>query len=127
VDLSDNPARLVRLRRRSEFVFVRHGYSCRSHSLVIQSRAHADTGSERIGLGFTATRKIGNAVIRNKAKRRLRHAARLLLPTFGVVNADYVFIARRHTATIGWAALLDDMEKALISLARQISAQTDAV
>ena len=71
-----------------------------------------------IGTGFTATKKTGNAVQRNRAKRRLRNAARQLLRRHGVAGHDYVFIARLDTATIGWQRLLDDMESALISLAK---------
>ena len=67
--------------------------------------------------GFTATKRIGNAVVRNRAKRRLREAARLLLPLHGVVGRDYVFVARGGTATRPWARLLDDVKSALISLA----------
>jgi len=69
-----------------------------------------------MGKGFTATKKVGNAPVRNRAKRRLREAARILLPQHGVSGADYVFIARLDTATTRWERLLDDMEKALISL-----------
>ena len=69
--------------------------------------------------GFTATKKIGNAVTRNRAKRRLRAAARLLLPLHGRAGTDYVFIARAQTANRSWTAMLDDMKAALISLAQR--------
>jgi ribonuclease P protein component len=69
--------------------------------------------------GFTATRKIGNAVVRNRAKRRLRAAARLLLPLHAEAGTDYVFIARAQTPARPWTALLDDVESALLSLARR--------
>ena len=106
-----------RLKKRSDYVFVRHGQSERRRCLVIQARRkHADGP---VGAGFTATKKIGGAVERNRAKRRLRHAAAALLPQHGVPGMDYVFIARRETPTICWQRLLDDMESALISLANQ--------
>lgn len=113
---------VVRLKTRPQFLFVRSGQSERRKSLVVQARPRA--GSETIGAGFTATKKIGNAVIRNRAKRRLKEASRQLLPLHGVAGADYVFIARMDTATIGWQRLLDDMESALISLAKDFSAGT---
>jgi ribonuclease P protein component len=66
--------------------------------------------------GFTATKKIGNAVVRNRSKRRLRDAVRLLLPLYGAPGNDYVFIARAATGDRAWVDLLDDVESALISL-----------
>jgi ribonuclease P protein component len=70
-----------------------------------------------IRAGFTATKKIGGAVVRNRAKRRLREAARLLLPELGRPGCDYVFIARGGTPTRPWPRLIDDVRSALISLA----------
>ncbi|MEO1406590.1 MAG: ribonuclease P protein component [Pseudomonadota bacterium] len=106
---------LVRLKKRSEYVYVRGGLSERRRTVVIQARGRKD--SDHIGLGFTATKKIGGAVTRNRAKRRLREAARALLPIHGIIGTDYVFIARKDTAEVVWQRLLDDMESALISLA----------
>ena len=109
---------VVRLRVRPQFIFVRGGRAERRKSLVVQARKRAgDAPGRHAGAGFTATKKIGNAVIRNRAKRRLREAARQLLPRLGQPGWDYVFIARQDTADIGWPRLLDDMESALISLA----------
>jgi ribonuclease P protein component len=56
-------------------------------------------------------------VVRNRAKRRLRHAAAALVPLHGKPGRDYVFIARAGTAKRPWVRLLDDVESALISLA----------
>ena len=71
----------------------------------------ARDGAARVG--FTATRKIGGAVVRNRAKRRLRAAARELLPLYGRQRHDYVLIARSATTTRPYAALLDDLAIAL--------------
>ena len=109
---------VARLRVRPQFLYVRHGKTERRKALVVQARKRrGEAPGPHAGAGFTATKKIGNAVIRNRAKRRLREAARVLLPQHGVPGWDYVFIARMETAEIGWARLLDDMESALISLA----------
>jgi len=115
---------VVRLKTRPQFLFVRAGISERRRSLVVQARRRGP--QPHIGEGFTATKKIGNAVTRNRAKRRLRAASQALLPRFGLANYDYVFIARMETATIGWQRLLDDMESALISLADTFKAETGA-
>ena len=80
-------------------------------------RANPDSSGLRVG--FTATKKIGNAVIRSRAKRRLREAARALLPEYGLAGHDYVFIARDGTTEREWTALLDDTKKALITLGKR--------
>ena len=72
---------------------------------------------EGIRVGFTATRKIGGAVVRNRCKRRLREAARRLLPLHGKPGHDYVFVARASLPERDWERLLDDVKSALISLA----------
>ena len=70
-----------------------------------------------IRVGFTATKKIGGSVVRNRAKRRLREAARALIPELGRPGCDYVLIARSGTPTRPWPRLIDDVRSALISLA----------
>lgn len=111
-------AEVERLTVRPQFLFVRGGVSERRKSLVVQARRRRSSGEKSpvIGDGYTATKKVGNAVIRNRSRRRLKAAARELLPALGVPGTDYVFIARMDTAEIGWQRLLDDMESALISL-----------
>ena len=79
-------------------------------------RARRDDRS-LIRVGFTATKKIGGAAVRNRAKRRLREAASALIPELGRPGCDYVLIARGGTTTRPWARLIDDVRSALISLA----------
>jgi ribonuclease P protein component len=73
-----------------------------------------------MGLGLTATKKIGGAVLRNRARRRLREAARQLLPQHGLAGVDYVLVARQTTPDADWGALLDDLKSALIRLAADL-------
>jgi len=105
---------IQRLTKRSQFLFVRHGLRAARPSVLIEARRRAETGP--IGLGFTASKKVGSAVIRNRARRRLREAARKLLPEHGLPGVDYVLVARQHTPDAPWDALLDDVGNALIRL-----------
>lgn len=69
---------------------------------------------DTIRVGFTCSKKVGNAVARNRAKRRLREIARAVLPTQGKDGWDYVLIGRKHaTATHDFKALQDDLARAL--------------
>ncbi|NBB65572.1 ribonuclease P protein component, partial [Pseudomonas sp. ODNR1LW] len=77
-----DPLQIKRLLRRPQFLAAAKGVSEARGGVVIQRLERGD-GSPHIGLGFTATRKIGGAVVRNRAKRRLREAARAMLPLHG--------------------------------------------
>ncbi len=112
---------IERLKARQDFLAAAKAMNCARGAVVAQAR-HRGDGSTRIRLGFTATRRIGGAVVRNRAKRRLREAARLLAPLHARAGCDYVFIARGGTASRPWAPLLDDMKSALVRLAADISA-----
>jgi len=118
----DMKSKLGMLKKRSEFLYVRDGLYSAKGGVVVQMRKNeARIG---IGMGFTATKKIGNAVVRNRAKRRLREAARALLPQHGLPGYDYVLIARNSTTARDWSDLLDDTRKALITLSKRAASMT---
>jgi ribonuclease P protein component len=71
-------------------------------------------------VGFTTSRKIGNAVIRNRARRRLRAAAAGLLPELGREGHDYVLVARRTTPSCPFPTLLGDITRALAGAHRKL-------
>lgn len=108
------------LKKRSEFLHVRNGRYKAQGGLVVQSRKTPEdtiiNGGAGIRVGFTATKKIGNAVVRNRAKRRMREVARAVLGRHGRCGYDYVFIARNSTAHRAFDKLLSDGEKAVLSL-----------
>ena len=112
-----NNQKLGRLKKRSEFLYVRDGQYRAIGGVVIQMRENSDLGDE-IRVGFTATKKIGGAVVRNRAKRRLRACAAELLPQYGLSGHDYVFIARDGTCQRKFEDLTADVKKALKILAR---------
>lgn len=113
--MTATPSAVRRLKKRREFLYVAKGKKAVRPGIVIQARRR--DGFSHCGVGFTATKKIGNAVIRNRAKRRLRELARLLLPLHGRPGFDYVFIARAATPDRDWPQLQKDVKYALVSLA----------
>ena len=68
-------------------------------------------------VGYTVTKKVGNAVIRNRVKRRFRELARQLLPQAGVAGADHVIIGRNSAVERDFGKLRSDLAKALAKVA----------
>lgn len=113
--MADAGPQIERLKKRADFLACAQGPSAARGAVVVQARPRDET--PLIRAGFTATKRIGGAVERNRAKRRMREAARLLLPELAKPGYDYVFIARGGATTRPWARLLDDVKSALIRLA----------
>ena len=84
---------------------------------VLQVRPRGD-GDAAIRVGYTVTKKIGNAVVRNRMKRRFRELARALLPIAGVPGADHVLIGRAGGIERDFSALSDELARALRKAAR---------
>ena len=107
--------RIATLKKRSDFLRVRAA-ACRwaAPGLVLQAApAAADAGAGPVRVGYTASRRIGNAVARNRAKRRLRAAVAHVMPASAQCGCDYVVIARAATLTRPFDALLGDLVAAL--------------
>ena len=100
------------LTRRRDFLAANAGRRAAMPGLVLLMRPR-DDGDAAMPIGFTVTRKIGNAVVRNRMKRRLRALARELLPAAGVAGADHVLIGRAGGVERDFAALRADLAKAL--------------
>lgn len=116
---SPKPPKIERLKKRPDFLKAAKAPNLARGAVFMQMRPRHDD-DPLIRVGFTATKKIGGSVERNRAKRRLREAARLLLPLHGRPSCDYVFIARGGTGQRDWGRLLDDVKTALISLAADL-------
>lgn len=114
-DFCARPA-VERLKQRREFLAVagaRRKWA--APGLVLQARPRSEgDGAPRIG--FTASRKVGNAVCRNRARRRLRAAAERILPGHAKRGFDFVLIARAATLDRPFTGLLEDLETALRKL-----------
>lgn len=113
--MNETPFRLEHLTKRPQFLAAAKGLSSARGAVLCQMLPRGD-GDDAIRIGFTATKRLGGAVVRNRAKRRLRHAARQVLSDLGKPGADYVFIARQGAATRPWERLVEDMQRALLSL-----------
>ncbi|TAJ68937.1 MAG: ribonuclease P protein component [Phenylobacterium sp.] len=114
--MTDAAPLIQKLTKRSEFLACAQAPSCAKGAVVVQARPRGDE-TPLVRVGFTATKRIGGAVQRNRAKRRMREAARAILPEFASPGVDYVIIARGGVLKRPWARLLDDVKSALIRLA----------
>lgn len=114
---------MERLKRRQDFVAAARASYAAMPGMVVQMRARGDEGPPRVG--FTATKKIGNAVVRNRVKRRLRELARLQLESAARPGHDYVLIGRAPTFARAYADLATDLNSALKRLHRTAQAPAD--
>lgn len=119
------------LKKRSEFLSVTGGARASADAFLMEARARTQVAMPestpeaiRIGsarFGFTVTKKLGNAVTRNRIRRRLREALRLAAPLAARAGCDYVLVARPHVLTQPFAELLRDLDSAF----RRIHAKLD--
>ena len=106
---------LPTLKKRRDFLrAARSGVKSVTEGVILQVRPNAEAETGGVRVGFTVSRKVGNAVARNRARRRLRAAAERVLGERAERGRDYVLIGRRRTVTRPFADLLGDLEKALL-------------
>ena len=105
---------LTILTKRADFLKAAQAKRVSTPAFTLQYRERKADEAPGIRIGFTCSKKVGNAVARNRAKRRLREIARLTLPTHGKEGFDYVLIGRRDTsAARNFAEMQSDLERAL--------------
>jgi ribonuclease P protein component len=109
------PRTVTTLAKRSDFLAAAKARRQSRPAFTLQARRReAEEDAEGIRVGFTCSRKVGNAVARNLARRRLREAARHVLPDHGRPGWDYVLIGRRgETATREFALICDELRAAV--------------
>jgi ribonuclease P protein component len=109
--------RLTTIRKRADFLAANAGRRASAPGFVLLVRDRAD-GDPAKRVGYTVTKKIGGAVVRNRMKRRLRALARELLPAGGIAGSDHVLIGRQGGIERDFAALRQELARALDKLRR---------
>jgi ribonuclease P protein component len=104
---------LERMKKRADFLRAQKGRRQGTRLLTLETCASPEPGQAAARLGFTASRKVGGAVARNRAKRRLRAAAAACMPLLARPGRDYVLIARTATLSCSFAELTRDLVKAV--------------
>ncbi len=120
--------RLATIKTRADFLSAARGIRRSQGSLTLEMAPTPGRGcsSDTVRYGVTASRKVGGAVERNRAKRRLREAARAVLPLSAIGGNDYVLVARRETLSKPFDDVLADLVRALEAAhARQRNASGD--
>ena len=102
---------MERLRKRSDFLAAATGGKVPTAGFVLQARARVESGPIRIG--FTVSRKVGNAVERNRVRRRLKEIVRLSAATGLLSGYDYVLIGRRAALSLPFDQITEDFKRAL--------------
>lgn len=108
-------SQILRLKTRPEYLRAARGRRYAVPGLVLQAKERPPEADDTIAVrvGFTATKKTGNAVARNRIKRRLRAAAQQVMATAAKPGFDYVLVGRGATFDRPWQSLLDDLGLAL--------------
>jgi ribonuclease P protein component len=107
---------MERIKRRQDFLEAARARSWSRQGVVVQARRRGDDGPPRVG--FTVTRKLGSAVMRNRIRRRLKEAVRRSGASGLQAGTDYVFIGRSATAGRPFLLLMEDIEHAVSALNR---------
>ena len=104
---------IERLKNRNDLLRTAKGKMVHKKAFVLQGRSRSDS-STNIRIGFTCTKKVGNAVLRNLAKRRLREVAQNIFPNNGVAGWDYVLVGKKDfTAKLNFEMMTKDLTQAL--------------
>jgi len=110
-----NTPSIGKLNRRADFLAANGGLRAPTPGFVLLIRPRGD-GDPAMRLGLTVSKKVGNAVVRNRMRRRLRELARAILAEAGVAGADHVLIGRAGGIERPFAQLADDLSNALAKL-----------
>ncbi|MGI9356120.1 MAG: ribonuclease P protein component [Rhizobiaceae bacterium] len=117
--------KVSRLKRRADFHRARNGSRAHEKAFILQLIRSTDSNDLRVG--YTVTKKVGNAVVRNRIKRRLREAIRQMRHPEELSGFDAVFIARREALDIPFETLICDITSALEKAHKKLIATSNGV
>jgi ribonuclease P protein component len=104
---------MLRLKKRAEFLAVSRGARAGRRAFSLQMGAGPTTPADQSRIGFTVTKKVGNAPERNRIRRRLRAAVAALPADAARAGADYVIVGRREALAEPFQALVADLASAM--------------
>jgi len=114
---------LPMLKKRKDFVYIsKSGISFPAKTIVFQAAKNRLPSSR---IGFTASKKLGNAVTRNRCRRRLKAVAALYFNELALPGADYVLIGRYSTAKADFSKICDDFKYGMKKVNQHLNGETD--
>ena len=102
-----------RLKKRADFLKAARGRRWNTEHFILQIRQRAPADEAPPRFGFTVTNKVGIATVRNRVRRRLREAVRLVAPVAARRGHDYVLIGRSSAVKAPFGRLLADLRQAM--------------
>lgn len=119
-----NTVQLNRLKVRQDFLAARNGAKLRGRAFLLQSIKRtnslpADASRNIARFGITVTKKVGNSVVRNRIRRRLREVIRLNAQTCASAGSDYVLIAHKQSLHLPFSALVEDFMISMERISKQ--------
>lgn len=109
------------LKKRKYFIEAAKEFKVVVNGIVLQAALNLSAAQQKVCfVGYTATKKLGKAHIRNRTKRRLRAAAALVLPENGLAGVNYVLIGRHNTTTLDFSYLTKKLKEAVEAINLQI-------
>lgn len=116
---SGPPIAIERIRIRADFLRAAQGRKLGTPGFLLQMTPSKEPRAGVARVGYTVTKKLGNAVVRNRARRRLKEAARLVLPLYARGGSDYVLVGRAEALNRPFSLLMDDLKAALAKIHRE--------
>lgn len=114
------------LKKRKDFIKAAQGFKVVVNGLVLQAALSMSGPQDCCHVGYTATKKLGKAHIRNRTKRRLRAAVAIVFPEEALAGVNYVLIGRHNTITLKFDYLTRRLRQALKEINAQITASASS-